>query len=140
MRKFIWGVILAVVVFVAGGLGTALSGFINTDADQPPGRFEKWLARETVEASISKRAAKIDNPLAVNDANLIAGMKTYLMACAECHGGADKKPSVFVALPAPAVRSRIANASVCFLALKRIGEFPAQIAAKRKGWRKESRR
>ena len=72
MGKFIWGVIFAVVVFAAGGLGIVLSGFINTDADQPPGSFEKWLARETVEASIRKRAAKIDNPLPVNDANLIA--------------------------------------------------------------------
>jgi len=95
MGKFIWGVIFAVVVFAAGGLGIVLSGFINTDADQPPGSFEKWLARETVGGSIRKRAARIDNPLPGNDANLIAGMKTYLMACAECHGGADKKASVF---------------------------------------------
>lgn len=103
MSKFILGVIFAVVVFVVGGLGVAFSGFINTDADQPPGSLEKWLAHETVEASIRKRAPHVSNPLPVTDATLIEGMKTYLMACAECHGGADKKPSVFgVALHPPA--------------------------------------
>jgi mono/diheme cytochrome c family protein len=103
MRKFIWGVIFTVFIFIVGGLGVAMSGFINTDADQPPGGLEKWLAHKIVKASIRKRAPQVNNPLPITDANLAAGMKTYLMACAECHGGADKKPSVFgVALHPPA--------------------------------------
>ena len=104
MQKFMWGVIFTVVIFIVGGLGIVFSGLINTDADQPPGSLEKWLARKTVHASIRKRTPQVNNPLPITDANLIAGMKTYLMACAECHGGADKKPSVFGAAlypPAP---------------------------------------
>lgn len=103
MRKFIWGVIFTV-IFIAGGLGVVFSGLINTNADQPSGGLEKWLAHKTVKASIRKRAPQVNNPLAITDADLIAGMKTYLMACAECHGGADKKASVFGAAlypPAP---------------------------------------
>ena len=103
MRKFIMGVIFTVVALLAGGLSIILLGFINTDADQIPGNLEKWMAHETVESSIKKRAPHINNPIPVTDATLIEGMKTYLMACAECHGGADKKPSVFgVALYPPA--------------------------------------
>ena len=103
MNKFVLGVIITILVFVAGGLGIAFSGLINTDADQLPGSLEKWLAHKTVKASIQKRAPQVNNPLPITDANLIAGMKTYLMACAECHGGADNKPSVFgVALHPPA--------------------------------------
>ena len=104
MRKFILGAVVTLAVLAIIGLVGIWSGFINTDADQTPSGLEAWLAHETVQASIKKRAIQVNNPLQITDAMLIEGMKTYLMACAECHGGADKKPSVFGAAlypPAP---------------------------------------
>lgn len=104
MRKFIQGITFTLALLVAAGLGLSLLGLINTDADQSPSRLEKWLAAETLEASVERRAPRVNNPLPASDAHLIEGMKTYVMACAECHGGLDRKPSVFGAAlhpPAP---------------------------------------
>ena len=41
----------------------------------------------------SRDAPKAPNPVALNDANLIAGIQLYAANCAICHGGADGNPS-----------------------------------------------
>jgi mono/diheme cytochrome c family protein len=79
-------------------------GFINTDADRTPARFETWLASNALDASMDRHAPHTANPLPPTDANLIDGMTTYTMACADCHGGLDRKPRPFGASlypPAP---------------------------------------
>ena len=95
MKNFILGAISAVALFGLGGLAFAFLGLINTDADRTPGKTETWLATNAMDASMQRHAAHINNPVQATDANLIDGMKTYVMACAECHGGLDKKPAPF---------------------------------------------
>lgn len=104
MGKFLLGIAFTLAILIVASLSLVLLGFVNTDADQAPGRLEKWLAAESLEASVERRAPRVTSPLPASDAHLIAGMKTYVMACAECHGGLDRKPSVFGAAlhpPAP---------------------------------------
>jgi len=95
MRKFIPGIILTLVVLPILGVGAALLGLINSNADQAPSKAERWLSMRALDASVERRAPHDPNPVPVNDATLIEGMKTYVMACAECHGNLDKKPSQF---------------------------------------------
>ena len=95
MKTFILGGIAAVVLLGLGGLAVALLGLINTDADRTPGKTETWLATNAMDASMQRRAPHANNPVPATDANLMDGMKIYTMACSECHGGLDKKPSVF---------------------------------------------
>ena len=95
MRKFIPGIILTLVVLPIIGIGAALLGLINANADQAPSKAERWLSMRALDASVERRAPHDPNPVPVNDATLIEGMKTYVMACAECHGNLDKKPSQF---------------------------------------------
>ena len=95
MRKFIPGIILTLVVLPIIGIGAALLGLINAIADQAPSKAERWLSMRALDASVERRAPHDPNPVPVNDATLIEGMKTYVMACAECHGNLDKKPSQF---------------------------------------------
>lgn len=95
MRKFIPGIILTLVVLPIIGIGAALLGLINANADQAPSKAEGWLSMRALDASVERRAPHDPNPVPVNDATLIEGMKTYVMACAECHGNLDKKPSQF---------------------------------------------
>jgi mono/diheme cytochrome c family protein len=94
MGSFVKGVIFTLAVLAVAGLALAMLGFIPTGADQTPGKLETWLASGALDASMERRAPRINNPLPATDANLIDGMKTYAMNCASCHGGLDKKPSV----------------------------------------------
>lgn len=95
MRNFVLGMIGAIVVLVLVGLGAALLGFLPTTANRQPPAWEEHLASGALDASIDRHAAHVNNPVPPTDDNLIAGMKTYTMICAECHGGLDRKPSDF---------------------------------------------
>jgi mono/diheme cytochrome c family protein len=95
MKKFIFGGITALILFALGGLGVALLGLINTDADRAPGHAETWIATQAMDASMQRHASHENNPVPATDANLIDGMKLYTMNCAGCHGGLDKKPNPF---------------------------------------------
>jgi len=95
MKKFLFGAVTAIVLLALGGLGFALLGLINTDADQAPSHTEAWLASQAMDASTQRRAPHDNNPVPATDANLIDGMKLYTMDCAGCHGGLDRKPSPF---------------------------------------------
>ncbi|HKN36751.1 MAG TPA: cytochrome c [Terriglobales bacterium] len=93
MRNFIVGVITTLVVLILLGLGMAMLGFIPTNADASPGKFESWLASGAMDTSMERHAPRMNNPVPATDANLIDGMKLYTMNCALCHGALDKKRS-----------------------------------------------
>ena len=95
MRNFILGMIVTLLVLVIGGLGYALLGLIPTNADASPPRFEQHIADLALDASMERRAPRINNPIPPTDENLIDGIKLYTMNCAGCHGGLDRKPAEF---------------------------------------------
>ena len=95
MRSFIFGVLFTIALLLLGGLGAALLGFIPTNANATPPRWERHLAMSAVDASTDKHAARSNSPVQPTADNLIDGMKIYTMNCAGCHGGLDRKAAVF---------------------------------------------
>src|SRR6266550_1199380 len=93
MRNFFLGVLVTLTVLILGGLGIALLGFMPTNANSDPPKFEEHLAMSAVDASADRHAARTPSPVQATDQNLIEGMKIYTMNCAGCHGGLDKEPS-----------------------------------------------
>jgi mono/diheme cytochrome c family protein len=93
MRNFILGVIITLVVLVAGGLAFAFLGLLPTNADSSPPGWEQRIANTAVDASMERHAPRTTNPVSPTDDNLIQGMKIYTMNCAACHGTLDNKPS-----------------------------------------------
>jgi mono/diheme cytochrome c family protein len=93
MGKFIFGIIVTLLILILGGLGFAMLGFFPTNANVPPPHLEKRLANGAVDASMERHAPRVTNPLPPTDQNLIDGMKLYTMNCALCHGGLDRKPT-----------------------------------------------
>jgi mono/diheme cytochrome c family protein len=93
MGRFLFGVIVTLIVLVLAGLGFAMLGFFPTAADVEPSHFESHLAMTAVDAAMERHAPRIDDPLTASDQNLEDGMKLYTMNCATCHGGLDRKPS-----------------------------------------------
>jgi thiosulfate dehydrogenase len=91
------GVVLGVVAALVGltlciYLGVE-AGLIPANADRKPARLERWMARTSLRATLAREAPKTPNPVALTDANLLAGIKLYAANCAICHGAADAKPS-----------------------------------------------
>jgi mono/diheme cytochrome c family protein len=94
MRNFILGVVFTLLVLILGGLAMALLGFMPTNADSAPPRWEHRIAMSAMDASMERRAPRVNNPVPPTDDNLIDGMKIYTMNCALCHGTLDNKPSL----------------------------------------------
>ena len=75
MRNFFLGVLVTLAVLILGGLGIALLGFIPTNANTDPPKFERHLAMSAVDASADRHAPRVSSPVAATDQNLIDGMK-----------------------------------------------------------------
>jgi thiosulfate dehydrogenase len=93
MRNFVIGIISTFLMLGIVGLALALFGLMPTNADSIPPSLERRIATNALDASLNRRAARLDNPLPANDNNLIEGMKIYTMNCAVCHGTLDNQPS-----------------------------------------------
>ena len=89
MRKeFLFGVLATIVVGLLCGYIILRTGLIPANADAKAGSLEKWAARTSLHATLNSEAPKGSNPVALNDANLIAGIDLYQKHCAICHGTA----------------------------------------------------
>jgi mono/diheme cytochrome c family protein len=95
MGKFLFGVIVTLLIIILGGLGFAMLGMFPTPANVEPPHWERHLANEAVDASMERHAPRVTNPLSATDQNLEDGMKIYTVNCAGCHGGLDRKPTDF---------------------------------------------
>jgi len=93
MRNFILGIVLTLLALILGGLAFALLGLMPTNADAVPPALETRLASNALDASMERRAPRVNSPIPPTDENLIDGMKIYTMNCAVCHGTLDNKPS-----------------------------------------------
>ena len=93
MRKFVWGVLITLLVVFVGGLSVALLGYLPTHANATPPKWEENLAERALDASMEHHAPRVANPVPATDENLIEGMKIYTMNCALCHGKLDNQRS-----------------------------------------------
>ncbi len=92
MIKFFLGVVVGIgLVLLAGYLFATRGGlFMGTDAKPFP--LERTIASAAITASIGK-SANDPSPLPADEANLLAGAKTYMQACEGCHGRLDQASS-----------------------------------------------
>jgi len=88
LRGFVIGIVAAVIVAGLGGLLVLRTGLIPANADAVPGWLETWAAGTSLDATIDREAPKEENPVALTDTNLIAGLDLYRQHCAICHGTA----------------------------------------------------
>jgi mono/diheme cytochrome c family protein len=93
MRSFLFGIFTAVVALAVAALVALWLGYFPSNADVAPSNLESSIANRALDASMDRHAPRVTNPLPPTDENIIAGMKIYTMACAECHGDLNRKPS-----------------------------------------------
>jgi thiosulfate dehydrogenase len=88
LKGMILGVALAVAVAIVGAYCLLKSGLIPANADAAPGSVETWMARTSLEATLNRDAPKDQNPVPLNDQNLLDGIALFARNCAVCHGSA----------------------------------------------------
>ena len=86
IKAFILGIITAIVLAIAAGLLVALTGLVSMRADNPPSKIETILAGHAMDASVERAAPKAANPVAADEATLVAGARLYREHCTICHG------------------------------------------------------
>lgn len=91
------GILIGVVgILVLLGLGAVVAietGMMPANADGRPTQLERWAAKTSLDATLRREAPTSPNPVPLDDANLIAGIKLYAQNCAVCHGAANTTPS-----------------------------------------------
>jgi thiosulfate dehydrogenase len=93
LRGFALGVLVTIVVAAASGYAVLRTGLIPANADAKAGGFEIWAAGKSLDATLARDAPNGPNPVALTDANLIAGIDLYEQHCAICHGTAKGEAS-----------------------------------------------
>ena len=78
---------------LGGGYAVLRAGLIPANADASPGPLETWAAHTSLDATLARDAPKGSNPVALTDANLVAGIDLYGQHCAICHGTAKGEAS-----------------------------------------------
>ncbi len=93
LRGIIIGIVLTLAIGALAGYVIVVDGLLPMGADAKSPGIEAWAARAMMRAVIKRDMPTTPNPVALNDANLIAGIKLYGDNCAVCHGAADGKAS-----------------------------------------------
>lgn len=139
MKYFLLGVFCTLTVLTLVVLGYIRFGFAEVQSDIPPSRFESSLLRSGMHASLRREAPNTPNPVSPTDANLIAGGKFYLNACAGCHGTPGKPfgqrgPILFPPIPElPVVGTDLTEPQIFWPAkhgIRRSGMFANGVWAK----------
>jgi thiosulfate dehydrogenase len=89
IRGMILGVVVTVIVLLAGTYVAIETGMIPANADARPGKLERWAAQTSLRATMAREMPRTANPVPATDANYAAGIKLYAESCSVCHGAAD---------------------------------------------------
>jgi thiosulfate dehydrogenase len=92
-RGMLLGILLTMVLGLAGAYLFVVMGGMPTNADSKPSDLETWAAHTSLRASLRRDAPKGPNPVALTDANLAAGLRLYAKNCMVCHGASDGQAS-----------------------------------------------
>jgi mono/diheme cytochrome c family protein len=85
MGKFIFGVIVGLVIIPLGVYVYFSTGTAPVATAAPPMPFEKTFARMALHARLDKEMPK-SSPIAADEAAFTAGAQVYKEHCAVCHG------------------------------------------------------
>ena len=93
MKKFIFGIIIGVLLPAVGAYCYFYFGMAPIATSAEPMPFEEKMAKMTIHAHMTKEAPK-ESPVAADEPNLTQGATVYVANCAFCHGFPDQKASM----------------------------------------------
>lgn len=91
--RFIWGVVIGVILVPVLVVLYLASGVGPTAATDKPLPFETWIAGTALRARMQKEAPTPRDLSSMTTADLVAGAENYKKDCAVCHGLPDQPPA-----------------------------------------------
>lgn len=95
MKRFFWGMFVALLILIAVPLVLMGTGVFNMAATEVPGALETTLASWTVDRSVKVRAPQQTNPVQDDPEAVATGMIHYRTRCLQCHGAPSVKSYEF---------------------------------------------
>jgi len=92
LKKFIFGLIVGLLIPAIGGYFYIKSGMMPVATASAPLPMEAKIAHMALKARISKEAPK-SSPVAADETNMTQGAHIYVENCAFCHGFGGEKAS-----------------------------------------------
>jgi thiosulfate dehydrogenase len=94
LGKFIFGLVLGLLIPAAIGYGYFRFGYAPVATASSPMPFEKTMAKMALRARIQKEAPTKAPPIPSDESNLSQGATLYVQNCAFCHGLPNQKASL----------------------------------------------
>jgi len=92
VKKFLYGVIVALAASAGAVLVYFAGGFAPVATSAPPMPFERMLARRALHARIEAEMPEV-SPIEASETTELAGARIYVKHCAVCHGLPDQPES-----------------------------------------------
>jgi mono/diheme cytochrome c family protein len=86
MKRFLWGVVIGLLVPVLVGGIVLETGAVDMSATKPPGGLERWLGDRALQRSLTRRAPKGVAAPVPNAEVLASGLEHFRANCLPCHG------------------------------------------------------
>lgn len=123
MKRFIFTLSLFIIGLAAIAAATAFLGFWPVAATAKPPSIEVRIAGSALHASLARQSSGLQNPVAVTNESLLAGMKIFQNNCAGCHGSPGRPSdwgtrNFYPRVPQFAEQSSRLTASQMFLVIK----------------------
>jgi mono/diheme cytochrome c family protein len=94
VKKFLFGLILGLLIPAAAGYCYFRFGYAPVATSSAPMPFEKTMAKLALHARIQKEAPTKAPPMPADEPNLTQGATIYAENCAFCHGFPNQKASL----------------------------------------------
>jgi thiosulfate dehydrogenase len=94
VKKFLFGLILGLLIPAVAVLCYFGLGYAPVATSAPPMPFEKSMAKMALRARVAKEAPKKDAPMPADEAALAQGATVYAENCAFCHGLPNQKATM----------------------------------------------
>jgi thiosulfate dehydrogenase len=94
VKKFLFGLILGLLIPAVAGYCYFRFGYAPVATSSAPMPFEKTMAKLALHARINNEAPKKDPPVPADEANLTQGATVYAENCAFCHGLPNQKATM----------------------------------------------
>ncbi len=88
LKGLLLGVALTVAIALIGAYLLVKSGRIAPNADMDASSLETWMAATSLDATLNREAARLENPVPATEQNLLRGVEFFARNCAVCHGSA----------------------------------------------------
>src|SRR5271166_216231 len=89
LKGAVLGAVLTIIIAMIGAYALLRLGLIPANADSKPGWLETWMAGTSLDSTLRREAPQGNNPVELNEQNLISGIRLFAQNCAVCHGSAQ---------------------------------------------------